>query len=105
MEEWKDKMKGSEQESDLWLKVNTKNCPKCKVRIEKNMGCMHMTCKKCKYEFCWLCMGDYKKHKQEVGTKLCNSYEEVQKAKRLPVAGKDTKRKAEFTLKKLEHFK
>lgn len=36
-----------------------KFCPACKVVIEKNGGCNHMTCKKCWYEFCWVCMGSY----------------------------------------------
>ena len=36
-----------------------KRCPRCKIFIEKNEGCNHMTCKSCKYEWCWLCEGPY----------------------------------------------
>lgn len=40
----------------------TEPCPKCAIIIEKNGGCSHMTCGKCKHEFCWNCFGDYKDH-------------------------------------------
>jgi hypothetical protein len=31
----------------------TKACPKCHVRIEKNGGCDHMHCLRCKTSFNW----------------------------------------------------
>jgi ariadne-1 len=48
-----------------WIMANTKNCPKCKNPIEKNGGCMHMTCRPpggCHHEFCWICLKDWKGH-------------------------------------------
>lgn len=40
-----------EEQSALFIKSCTKACPRCKVHIEKNGGCAHMMCAKCKYEF------------------------------------------------------
>ncbi|CAH1764551.1 11462_t:CDS:10, partial [Entrophospora sp. SA101] len=42
--------------TQTYLEQHTKPCPKCGVRISKNEGCDHMTCKvlECKHEFCWL---------------------------------------------------
>ena len=39
--------------------LNAKQCPKCKYWIEKNEGCDHMTCVKCKYEFWWTTLEHY----------------------------------------------
>lgn len=36
-----------------------KVCPKCKAPFKKNGGCDHMTCTRCRFEFCHLCLGDY----------------------------------------------
>ena len=49
----------AESENLNWIIANTKPCPKCKRPIEKNQGCMHMTCSQCKHQFCWLCLADY----------------------------------------------
>merc|ERR1711904_586935 len=43
-----------------WLDNHTRACPKCSVAIELVAGCSHMTCRLCKHQFCWLCLGDYK---------------------------------------------
>ena len=34
---------------------NISFCPCCRTKIEKAMGCNHMTCWFCQYEFCWCC--------------------------------------------------
>ncbi|GAB5355954.1 hypothetical protein AAMO2058_000249300 [Amorphochlora amoebiformis] len=36
------------------------DCTKCGMLIERSGGCNHMTCRKCKHEFCWICGADYK---------------------------------------------
>ncbi|CAN1252540.1 Disease resistance protein L6 [Linum perenne] len=61
----------SESENENWKKVNTKPCPKCGRAIEKNEGCMHMTCASpCFHQFCWVCLGPWLNHKS------CNRYDE-----------------------------
>ncbi|KAK4548833.1 hypothetical protein LTR36_008606 [Oleoguttula mirabilis] len=69
-------MKKCEDDSETanWISANTKECPKCHSTIEKNGGCNHMTCRKCRNEFCWMCMGMWSEH----GTSWynCNRFEE-----------------------------
>eukprot|EP00183_Erythrolobus_madagascarensis_P005185 CAMPEP_0185858096 /NCGR_PEP_ID=MMETSP1354-20130828/29840_1 /TAXON_ID=708628 /ORGANISM="Erythrolobus madagascarensis, Strain CCMP3276" /LENGTH=404 /DNA_ID=CAMNT_0028560375 /DNA_START=9 /DNA_END=1220 /DNA_ORIENTATION=- len=40
-----------------WVVLHTKRCPACKVRIQKNAGCSHMSCSACGADFCWRCRG------------------------------------------------
>lgn len=68
----------NESETVNWILANTKKCPKCMVRIEKNQGCNHMTCrnKGCKHEFCWVCMDPWVEHGQQTGGYYsCNRYD------------------------------
>ena len=66
----------AESENLNWILANSKPCPKCKRPIEKNYGCMHMTCAMCKYEFCWLCLGAWSEHGERTGGYYsCNKYE------------------------------
>jgi len=74
--------------NEVWKKKNSKPCPHCKTSIEKNQGCMHMTCAKCRGEFCWLCLGEWKSH----GRSKCNKY--------VPAKGKHSER----YLKRLQFF-
>ena len=71
----------SESENVTWLLANTKPCPKCNRPIEKEDGCMHMTCTdSCEFEFCWLCLGDWSDHGQATGGfYACNRYEAAKK--------------------------
>ena len=53
--------KNLEKQLVKWTKgKRVKRCPRCKIYTEKNEGCNHMTCVSCKYQWCWLCEGEYK---------------------------------------------
>ncbi|XP_017690827.1 PREDICTED: cullin-9 [Lepidothrix coronata] len=46
----------SEAQSKHLAKLISKHCPNCQAQIEKNEGCLHMTCAKCSHGFCWRCL-------------------------------------------------
>ena len=74
VEEWNFKCL-KESDNAQWIVTNTKKCPKCFTRIERNHGCNHMVCTKCQYEFCWVCMGSWKEHGIGTGGYYrCNKY-------------------------------
>ncbi|XP_042483649.1 probable E3 ubiquitin-protein ligase ARI8 [Macadamia integrifolia] len=77
-----------------WVLTHSKPCPKCKRQIEKNDGCLHITCTPpCKYEFCWLCLGPWSKHGELRGgfyscdkflkSKLNGTYDEAEKRREM----------------------
>ncbi|XP_028903286.1 cullin-9 [Ornithorhynchus anatinus] len=49
-----------EAQSKHLAKLISKRCPSCHAPIEKNEGCLHMTCAKCNHGFCWRCLKPWK---------------------------------------------
>ncbi|RMD41307.1 hypothetical protein DV735_g3835, partial [Chaetothyriales sp. CBS 134920] len=86
-----------DSETSNWISANTKECPKCQSTIEKNGGCNHMICRKCKHEFCWMCMGPWSEH----GTSWynCNRYEEQSGAE-----ARDAQAKSRHSLERYLHY-
>ncbi|KAL6970773.1 putative E3 ubiquitin-protein ligase ari7 [Sarracenia purpurea var. burkii] len=92
----------AESENMNWILANSKPCPKCKRPIEKNQGCMHMTCTPpCKFEFCWLCLGAWTDHGERTGGfYACNRYE----AAKQEGAYDETERRREMAKNSLERY-
>lgn len=64
-----------EENAELkWIKENTKACPKCHERIERNGGCTYIKCPKCSYEFCYVCGGPFPAHKNH--NPWCSTYKD-----------------------------
>lgn len=63
-----------DSETSNWLAANTKECPRCQTTIEKDGGCNHMVCKRCKYDFCWICLTPWEPHGSSWYN--CNRYDE-----------------------------
>ncbi|KAM7221924.1 E3 ubiquitin-protein ligase dbl4 [Rhypophila decipiens] len=86
-----------DSETANWISANTKECPKCNSTIEKNGGCNHMTCRKCRHEFCWMCMGLWSEH----GTSWynCNRFEE-----KSGTEARDAQAKSRVSLERYLHY-
>ncbi|CAA7027310.1 unnamed protein product [Microthlaspi erraticum] len=92
----------AESENMNWILANSKPCPRCKRPIEKNQGCMHMTCTPpCKYEFCWLCLGAWMDHGERTGGfYACNRYEVAKQEGQYD----ETERRREMAKNSLERY-
>ncbi|XP_059654357.1 probable E3 ubiquitin-protein ligase ARI7 [Cornus florida] len=92
----------AESENMNWILANSKPCPKCKRPIEKNQGCMHITCTPpCKFEFCWLCLGAWSDHGERTGGfYACNRYE----AAKQEGAYDETEKRREMAKNSLERY-
>lgn len=82
VKKWVSMINEGESQNLYWIIGNSKPCPKCKRAIEKDSGCMHMTClRSCGFEFCWICLRDWNVHGYDTSV-ACNRY-------RRPEAGED----------------
>lgn len=86
-----------DSETSNWISANTKECPKCQSTIEKNGGCNHMTCRKCKHEFCWMCMGLWSEHGSSWYN--CNRFEEKSGAD-----ARDAQARSRHSLERYLHY-
>ena len=53
VQRWRELL-NSEERNSIWIKNNTRECPKCHQPIEKKVGCSHMKCI-CGCQFCYEC--------------------------------------------------
>lgn len=51
--------------SEIIIHMTCSPCPRCHVKINKTVGCDHMTCGKCKAEFCYCCLKYYDVHQKQ----------------------------------------
>ena len=75
-----------DKDFQIWSKGKIlKRCPSCQIYTEKNEGCNHMTCTECKYQWCWLCEGEYKSgHYGENGPCYGLQFKKINYLKELP---------------------
>jgi len=54
------KLKKIDQRTENAKKKAGRKCPGCSIVIQRKEGCNHVICTYCKYEFCWICMKEFR---------------------------------------------
>ncbi len=74
-----------------------RNAPSAHRPSKRNGGCNHMTCRKCKYEWCWICAGPWSEHGNSWYN--CNRYDEKSGSE-----ARDTQAKSRAQLERYLHY-
>ena len=79
-DEYQKRIETVDPKTQNYLDKKTKTCPKCHSNIQKLNGCDHMTCSRCRAEFCWECLVLYRSgdtpYTAEHATTCPNSYQQ-----------------------------
>ena len=68
--------KNQEVDDKSYLMLTIKHCFHCGCPSERISGCNHITCPRCRKEWCWLCGGDWSEHGISTGGYFsCKIYE------------------------------
>ena len=101
--EWNDLMT-NDSENMKFVNTISKPCFHCGLYTERTDGCNHMTCPRCKGEWCWMCRGDWKTHGDRTGGFYkCNLYE-TSEAKKLDEKAQQLKEENSVFLKYFDEY-
>ncbi|CAD0098973.1 unnamed protein product, partial [Aureobasidium mustum] len=94
----------NDEKSEKEVEKISKPCPECRVPIQKNKGCDHMTCQ-CRHQFCWICSASYSdiagegNHRHE---KSCTHYRAAPSAEALEAQRRRTEEAREAQRRRTE---
>ena len=77
LSKWKGRckeIKSTEGPYGIWIFNEIRPCPICREWIERKQGHSRITCHKCKYEMCWLCMNHWHGYVKEKRNKCRFSF-------------------------------
>ena len=101
--EWNDLMT-NDSENMKFINTISKPCFHCGLYTERTDGCNHMTCPRCKGEWCWMCRGDWKTHGDRTGGFYkCNLYD-TSEAKKMDEKAQQLKEENAVFLKYFDEY-
>lgn len=59
------------QSDEEYIRMISKNCPKCNSLISRDKGCNEMTCSVCHFHFCWICQHPWNEESHKNNYYMC----------------------------------